>query len=694
MFMAFIMVVLTGCEPAPEHRNIKAEGGVIDLRSVSFIGPHTVSLFGEWEFYYNDFLFPLDFDTGKVPAPEFIQVPSFWNGQVINGRELSNHAFVTYRLRILIGDSDQLMGLKIGDMSSAYRMWVNGKPIAHNGRVGKNASEEEGQWLPVIAFTHMHPGENEIVIHVSNFSHRSGGTWSELEIGGAGAIHTKKVWLSVFDGLLIGGLLLMAIYHFGLFWMRRSDVPSLLFCLFCVSVAIRVGLTSERIFVSIIPFPDFAWQVKTEYIDTYFCCSMFYQFLVTLFDTNKRRRVHMVFHWSMAAMAIFTLLAPTTLSSYVPLPFQAVMFIGAIISFVVTVKAAKRGEEGAWSSLTGLSIVVAGLIPEVLLQNGMISIPQVSSIFVMAFGSFFFLIFQSFVLSKRFTSAYYSVRRLSRDLLATNKAVSRFVPTGFLDQLKKSSLTDIQLGDQVQREMTILFSDIRDFTSLSEKMTPADTFSFINSYLRRMSPVIHAHEGLVDKYIGDGIMALFPRSPSDAVKAAIEMERAVETYNETRIARGFVPIRCGIGIHYGTLMLGIIGDETRMEGTVIADAVNLASRLEQLTKTYQVGIVISQSVFDLINGGTEPFRCRLLDRVQVKGKKEFVTVYQVYDALPASQVDALDAAKEEFIRAVNLFHTENIPQAAEIFSALGAQLPWDYACHLYIMKCKARESKE
>ena len=180
-------------------------------------------------------------------------------------------------------------------------------------------------------------------------------------------------------------------------------------------------------------------------------------------------------------------------------------------------------------------------------------------------------------------------------LLANSYA--RFVPKQFLTNLGKTSILDVKLGDQISKEMTVMFSDIRSFTDLSEKMTPEENFNFINSYLSRMSPIIQNHHGYIDKFMGDGIMALFDGMPDNALNAAIAMQKHIVVYNLHRDSQGYEPIRIGIGMHTGRLMLGAIGGIERMEGTVISDSVNLGSRIEGLTKIYGIKIAISEKTF-------------------------------------------------------------------------------------------------
>ncbi|MGB7440928.1 MAG: ATP-binding protein, partial [Coleofasciculaceae cyanobacterium] len=201
-----------------------------------------------------------------------------------------------------------------------------------------------------------------------------------------------------------------------------------------------------------------------------------------------------------------------------------------------------------------------------------------------------------------------------------NVAYRRFVPHEFLEFLDRESIVEVQLGDSVQKEMTIMFSDIRSFTSLSEKMSPQENFDFINEYLKKVSPVIRKNQGFIDKYIGDAIMALFPKTADDALQAAIEIQRQVSIYNSERQAISKPPIAIGIGLHTGSLMLGTIGDEQRMESTVIADAVNLASRFEGLTKVYGAAILISGETLSRLST-PEKYAHRFLGKVKVKGKK-------------------------------------------------------------------------
>lgn len=277
------------------------------------------------------------------------------------------------------------------------------------------------------------------------------------------------------------------------------------------------------------------------------------------------------------------------------------------------------------------------------------------------------------------------VQARTAELARLNKAYERFVPHEFLRFLERNSIVEVELGDQVQREMTILFSDIRSFTTLSEDMTPQENFNFLNSYLRRISPIIRQHHGFIDKYMGDAIMALFPEKAEDALQSAIAMRQEVSIYNHHRRSGGYKPINIGIGLHTGSLMLGTIGEPERMEGTVISDAVNLAARIEGLTKLYGVSIMISEfALFNL----DDPVRYhfRFLDRVKVKGKKEPISVFEIFDGSPPDIIELKLNTLQDFERGLLHYHSQEFTEAGHHFQRVLEQNPTDKAAALYLQR--------
>jgi PAS domain S-box-containing protein len=278
-------------------------------------------------------------------------------------------------------------------------------------------------------------------------------------------------------------------------------------------------------------------------------------------------------------------------------------------------------------------------------------------------------------------------QKFTNKLFQLNQAYQRFVPRQFLQFLDKSSIIDVELGDQIQLEMSVLFSDIRNFTALSESMTPKENFKFINSYLSRMEPAIAQNHGFIDKYIGDAIMALFSGEADNAVKAGISMLQQLARYNQDRGQSGYPPIQIGIGINTGSLMLGTVGGQNRMDGTVISDAVNLASRVETLTKNYGVSLLITQQTYLRLTNPAN-YAVRTIDTVQVKGKSQYVTVYEVFDADPVEIKQGKLATLQAFTAALSLYNQGNLTLAAQLFADCLGQNQGDRVAQIYLDRCQ------
>ncbi len=270
-------------------------------------------------------------------------------------------------------------------------------------------------------------------------------------------------------------------------------------------------------------------------------------------------------------------------------------------------------------------------------------------------------------------------------------ALTRFVPKEFLAILNKENASELKLGDHVKKDMTIFFSDIRSFTSLSEGLTPEENFRFINSYLSRVVPVVTDHGGFVDKYIGDAIMALFPSEggADAAVRASIEMQKRIVEYNGHRANCGYRPLAMGIGLHTGTLMLGVVGVEDRMQSTVISDAVNLASRLESITKVFNVSLAISEETFkSLADPGA--YMYRFIGKVRVKGKLEPVSVFEIFDGVDEALLDRKMKANRFFEQGMLAYYQKDFPGAMFYFRKVIEVLPEDGASAFYLDNCLAK----
>lgn len=276
--------------------------------------------------------------------------------------------------------------------------------------------------------------------------------------------------------------------------------------------------------------------------------------------------------------------------------------------------------------------------------------------------------------------------RFTRELAQLNKAYERFVPRQFLSLLNKKSIVEVQLGDQIETEMTILFSDIRDFTSISETMRPLEIFDFINNYMGQMEPIILSHHGVIDKYIGDAIMVVFPTCADDAVGGAIAMLKTLNQYNQL-LKRATLPqIFIGIGLNTGPMVLGTVGGQNRMDGTVLSDAVNLASRVEGFTKIYSAPLLITEHTHLKLIDPLQ-YHIRVIDVVKVKGKTEAVTIYEVYDADPPEMTALKDETRKDFEVGFVLYHSGEFADAQPFFKKVLQVNENDKVAQLYLHRC-------
>ena len=350
-------------------------------------------------------------------------------------------------------------------------------------------------------------------------------------------------------------------------------------------------------------------------------------------------------------------------------PRLALVGVIAVICLAVALQEAWRGKrEARLLALAGMPLFLASLHDRYQESQG--DFGEGCSSY--AFG--IFVIGMSLVLADRVGSAYSSLASRERDLSALHEATRRFVPFPFLRLLGRRDVREVGLGDGVEREVTVLFSDIRSFTTLSEGMSPSETFAFINRYLLRMEPCVEASSGFIDKYIGDAVLALFPGAADDAVKASLAMLQALEALNAEREEQGEDPIRVGIGINTGPCVLGTIGGPARMDGTVIGDAVNLASRVESLTKTYRARVLLTGPTCRELSEG---WAVREIDLVAVKGKRQPVALYELLDADPPALRQAKRDTAEAFASALRAMRSGDFTAAVEGFGACTAAVPDD-----------------
>lgn len=618
-FLLFILWLLPASVPgaAEASGTPSALKGVLDLRTWDFSAREPLALTGEFEFHWKRL------GESSVEPPVYTPLPGMWNS---TDPSLPAEGWATYRLRILLPRDKRVFALKVPEIVSTNEVRINGRVVSRAGTVGTTPETSLPQYHPHLIFLEPEGEAWDLEIRVSNFDYRKSGIWTPLILGSAEKLQAQEVLGFQIQLGLLGALAIMALYHLGLFYLRPKDRSSLWFSLFCLVVGLRLISTGDHLLTQWIP--EFPWEVarKLEYLPFHLGALVFMLFLQSLFPQEVNRKAVGILYPGAWAFALAGLILPARIMNHLVVPMEIYVGIALGYFIFVLIRALKQKREGAAQVMLGFGILALTVVNDILYANQVYQ-----GIYLMPMGFFFFIFSQAFLLSRQFSLTFRRVEQLSQTLLDTNKSLNRFVPNEFLQYLEKTSILDVKLGDQVRKQMTILFSDIRAFTSLSETMSPEQNFGFLNSYLKRISPLIRNHGGFIDKYVGDAIMALFPGNPGDALAAGAAMLESIAEYNSHRANSGYQPISIGIGIHTGTMMLGTIGDEGRMDTTVISDVVNLASRMESLCKEYGQGIIMAKEIWDSVEPGI-PLKHRDLGPVQIRGKEK--VLHLVHLSLP------------------------------------------------------------
>jgi len=277
------------------------------------------------------------------------------------------------------------------------------------------------------------------------------------------------------------------------------------------------------------------------------------------------------------------------------------------------------------------------------------------------------------------------VKEREEAILKIHEVTKKFVPNEFIRLLGKEVITDVKLGDQVEKIVTVLFSDIRNYTTLSERMTPEINFRFVSSFNERMGPIIRKHNGFINQYLGDAIMAIFPGNAGDCLAAAIEMQKAVSEFNNECQLKNLPSIQIGVGMHTGSLIMGITGDADRLDATTISDTVNTASRIESLTKYYKASIIISDATLQQI---AQPgnFHLRSLGKVQVKGKLAPIGIYECFNGNTTDEILKKERTRSIFNTGMDQYLNQSFADAILSFTKVMDLHPEDLTVGFFIEK--------
>lgn len=630
VLLAVIMFILIS-NPLYDRRvsrKVAVFAGVADL-SANARGLNEIQ--GSWQFWWNRFV--VDFETGataesaangmsvangtSAPNPGYANLPGSWRSAGITER----FGYATYGLRVIGLDPQETYAFRIGHTLSACVILVNGQETLAVGKPGVSPASEVPAWKSAFArFTPRDDGTADILLQISNYHDRSGGTNASLIIGESSLMYRMADSESMIEGFIFAMLSIMGFFFLALYLFRRKDVPFMWFSGLCLVVGFRTLCYDGFLLLEIAP--DLSWPVffRLGVLTFPLIMIFFFGFLRTVFDGLVKPILFRLIVTVFSLFAAIVVLAPEFVSSLLLIPFQIIALVCVCYGLFAIALACIRRLEGSIWVLCGFTIAIFSFVYDVL-----VSMWIVSGFSLGHLGMSVCLFCLALLVIERYTTSYAKAQQLSGQLRRINASLQRFVPAEFLAFLRKASIAEVQPGDCVELDMAIFSADIRSFTAIAERMKPDDVFSFLNGYLELVGPIIRKNGGFIAKYEGDGFFALFPSGPDMAIRAAIQMQSAISKRN--RDDPGKTPIMVGIGIDCGSLALGTIGDESRLDGAIISRCVKGAGRFESTTKQFNSRILINEAVYAGLSNPLAYF-IRPVDRINAGDQTSFL--FEVY----------------------------------------------------------------
>lgn len=487
----------------------------------------------------------------------------------------------------------------------------------------------------------------------------------------------KLVMYSVF--------LFFGLYHGLLFILRHKDVYNFYFCAFLICMAFYFMARSNFAATRVL---DQRWLIGIIYTTQVIALSFFMAFLRSYFELSKKKSRFAIIAYIANCLIVLAMLI---LGYRYYRSLLMIWYVIALPQFVYIIVyitlATKRGVSDARWMLIAIAVSIL-----LILWDIADTLYFQTNVRVLEYSILSLVLALVGILAGHFVGLNKKAEKLNMELLKQKNSFYRFVPTRFLGLLKKETITDVSLGDSMQSEMTVLFSDIRNFTQISNSMSPENIFRFINAYLVRMEPSFQRFNGFVDKFIGDGIMALFPGVPDDALRAACEMQDALTEYNRERILEKQLPIQIGIGINSGQIMLGTVGGTSRMDTTVIGSPVNLAARVEEITKRYHLPIMLTEFTVRQLQK-PEDFFLRVVDRVRIRGIQKPVLLYECFNSDTPELRDRKEATSNLILQGMRDLTDGRYDDARESFYAIQRILPEDPVAVLFLERCEKASTK-
>ncbi|GAA0852806.1 ATP-binding protein [Bifidobacterium pullorum subsp. gallinarum] len=410
---------------AAAESSTSVKDGELQLAEWNFATDGSLELNGKWAFNWNQLLEPADLKQGTIPSVSaYVNVPDYWTNYILNGMKLPADGYATFRLTINGLDSEQSIALKLRNTYSSYNLWVNDTLAASAGKPGSTPDStvpKYGASLVVPVQPDL-DGRLTLLIQVANFTYPKGGINNAFELGDAKQLQLEKSKELVRDSLVIGSLLVIAVYHIILYMLRRNDVTPLYFGLFCICIAVRTMLVGSRFVLEVFPAFSWEWFAKASYLTIYVGEFFLISYIYHLFPQFLSRKVWRLTQLFTMGLTVLVLTTRIRVYDYSLIPFQ-IYSIGLVLYAVyASIRLARQRQEGAVLLILGFSLIFLTAVNDTLNRNGVLATPA-----LLQFGVLGFVFLQALLLSMKFSRAFSQVERLSERLLTLDKLKDEFL---------------------------------------------------------------------------------------------------------------------------------------------------------------------------------------------------------------------------------------------------------------------------